>query len=405
MLINAQPQDGPDKSDPHSEHDGDRKHRPGGGTTLGATPAIDGFAQTPIPPIEMFLARTSRHLFPPMPLAQESEFHRKYNEDSAPVARVGLIIGECLYVAFYFWDRVIDYTHSSNTLTIRLLVAAWFFVVTMLPSSLFRQHLQTLMTPSILAAGVEVVIIISIEFDGLNVGVSGVVLVLMFNFGFFRLLFVPSLISGVIICAAYNVAAVVSGLDTQRIIANNFFLFSAIISGASITYLLERLFRAGFITNTELARERVLLARQLQADSRYLDWLRRLATFLRHEVRQPIAKINSSIEIIALRYQHDCTVLPHIENATLAARDVSISWSAQVVQPMLRPLSGEDSRRLLILPSCSHKSPAITDRRPLVSTFTSTRLLPRSYLLTRVSLDRQSIIYCTMRCRSRTTKA
>jgi adenylate cyclase len=68
--------------------------------------------------------------------------------------------------------------------------------------------------------------------------------VLMFNFGFFRLLFVESFFSGLIICLAYNIAATICNLEIERIVANNFFLVSALISGASVTYLLERLFRA-----------------------------------------------------------------------------------------------------------------------------------------------------------------
>jgi HAMP domain-containing protein len=35
-----------------------------------------------------------------------------------------------------------------------------------------------------------------------------------------------------------------------------------------------------------------------RADARYLEWLRRLAEFLRHEVRHPIAQIHSSLELI-----------------------------------------------------------------------------------------------------------
>jgi signal transduction histidine kinase len=301
-----------------SESDDDRKQNSGG--SVG--PRLEDRAEISIPPIELFLAQLARPLFPYMSPAQEREFHRHYNDRGATVARVGLILGEFLYLAFYFWDRVIDYAHSGLALKIRLFVMAWFFVLTVLPSQLFKRHLQTLMTPSIIAAGIGVVIIITIEHDGLNVGVSGVVLVLMFNFGFFRLLFVPSLISGILICTAYNVAAVLSSLAVERIVANNFFLLGALISGASITYLLERLFRSQFATDAELVRERAALARQLQTDSRYLDWLRRMATFLRHEVRQPIAKITSSIELIALRSDRTHSVTSYIDNALLGARDV-----------------------------------------------------------------------------------
>jgi signal transduction histidine kinase len=175
--------------------------------------------------------------------------------------------------------------------------------------------MQAIVTPSIAIAGVGVVWIISVIRDGLTLGLAGVVLVLMFNFGFFRLLFVPSLISGLTVCLAYNVAAVVSGLSPSMIFANNFFLISALISGASITYLLERLFRTQFVTDRALAQ-------QNQTDRRYLEWLRHLSVFLRHEVRQPVAQISSSIEIVEVASKNDERLKPYLASAGLGARHV-----------------------------------------------------------------------------------
>jgi signal transduction histidine kinase len=178
------------------------------------------------------------------------------------------------------------------------------------------------MTPTIIIAGVAVVIIISIAKNGLTIGIGGVVLVLMFNFGFFRLLFLPSLISGLIICLAYNVAAAINNLDWPLIIANDFFLVSAVLSGAWVTYLLERLFRTQYLAERELARDRETLARQHQIDSRYLDWLRKLAAFLRHEVRQPVAQINSSIDIIQIKSDNDETLRPYFASAISGVQHV-----------------------------------------------------------------------------------
>ena len=289
----------------------------------------------------MFLPRLGRRLFPPLPPVQEAEFYRQYNDRSAPVARMGLFLGICLYSAFYFWDRVIDYQHASITLLMRLSIVSVLTIIAFFPLRIFRNYLQIIVTPSIIVAGIGIVAIISIETDGLNVGVSGVVLVLMFNFGFFRLLFTPSVISGLSVCAAYNISATVNGLDVPHIIANNFFLIGALISGASITYLLERLFQAQFVADA-------VVAQQLQTDSRHLDWLRRLATFLRHEVRQPIAQITSSIEVISLNAEHDEPMSLQLRNVSNGARDV---WNLveRVAAPQtLKRLSDKASLKLLI---------------------------------------------------------
>jgi len=74
--------------------------------------------------------------------------------------------------------------------------------------------------------------------------------------------------------------------------------------------------------NRELARDREALSRQHQADRRHLEWLQRLAGFLRHEVRQPIAQITSSIELIQLASYEDDRLKPYISSATKAAQDV-----------------------------------------------------------------------------------
>lgn len=184
------------------------------------------------------------------------EFRRRYNEENRSVAWVAVLIATFLYLAFYFWDRVIDDARSFKTLLVRLGVSAVFASLLLLPKAIFTRFLQPLMVVAIIVAGVGVVAIISIVKDGLYLGLGGVVLVLMFNFGFFRMLFVPSLISGIATCIAYNVAAIEGGLDSELIVANNFFLISALCSGGAVTYLLERLFRVQFLTDKELQIER-----------------------------------------------------------------------------------------------------------------------------------------------------
>ena len=64
------------------------------------------------------------------------------------------------------------------------------------------------------------------------------------------------------------------------------------------------------------------LERQHQLDRRHLDWLRQLASFLRHEVRQPVAQINSSIELIHMTSGSESRLESYIATASQGAKDV-----------------------------------------------------------------------------------
>jgi signal transduction histidine kinase len=68
--------------------------------------------------------------------------------------------------------------------------------------------------------------------------------------------------------------------------------------------------------------ERELLWRQNQTDRRYFDWLRRLGNFLRHEVRQPIAQISSSTELIKLATERNESISSHIHSVAESASHV-----------------------------------------------------------------------------------
>jgi class 3 adenylate cyclase len=195
-------------------------------------------------------------LFPSFPKELEAEFSRRYNEDAAPVARIALMFGIAVYLAFYFWDRVIDIDNSPKTLMIRIVVVLSAIAGLSLPRRIFSRHLQLIMITCITGAGLAHAAIMSILKDGLIHGIPGVVLILMYNFVFFRLLFFPSLVAGIIITVAHE-EAVRHTLTTDFIIVENFFIVATLISGSAVSYLLDSLFRTQFLTNKQLDSERM----------------------------------------------------------------------------------------------------------------------------------------------------
>jgi signal transduction histidine kinase len=85
-------------------------------------------------------------------------------------------------------------------------------------------------------------------------------------------------------------------------------------------YQRETVARQLFLKNQE---EQRTAHRNLQESRRDLEWLRGLATFLRHEVRQPVALVSSSLDIMQLLKPTD-DIAHQIKNAETGVRHV---WS------------------------------------------------------------------------------
>jgi hypothetical protein len=71
--------------------------------------------------------------FPSFPKDLQAEFYRRYNEDAVILARIALILGSILWLAFHIWDRVIDIDDSSKTLMIRIAVVVLAILALLLP--------------------------------------------------------------------------------------------------------------------------------------------------------------------------------------------------------------------------------------------------------------------------------
>lgn len=90
----------------------------------------------------------------------------------------------------------------------------------------------------------------------LLLGVAGVILILMYVYGFLRLRFVPSVVSGIAIWLAYDVVAIIDRLGTTELVNSNFFLAGTTIFGISNSFNQERLGRRAFLYMKEVEREK-----------------------------------------------------------------------------------------------------------------------------------------------------
>ncbi|WP_284278439.1 sensor histidine kinase [Mesorhizobium huakuii] len=149
---------------------------------------------------------------------------------------------------------------------------------------------------------------------------SSIIMTCIYGFFFSGLFFRFSVIACLFSTLIYLFAILTANLDgalTVSLVASLIVVFLLLALAA---YQKEQLSRRLFVTETKARRA---LASQSRHDSRYLQWLRSLADFLRHEVRQPVAQVSTSIELIQLEGPHNKRVEKFLANAADGTRHIA----------------------------------------------------------------------------------
>jgi signal transduction histidine kinase len=147
---------------------------------------------------------------------------------------------------------------------------------------------------------------------------GGIVHVTIYAFFFTGLFFRHGFAAAAFINTIFSVAIWTAAVGPALAITVNISMITMFMILTMVAYHKELVSRQLFVSETK---ERETLVRQNQKDTRHLAWLRQLAAFLRHEVRQPIAQITSSVELIQLAH-HDDRMELYIASASVSARDV-----------------------------------------------------------------------------------
>jgi signal transduction histidine kinase len=146
-----------------------------------------------------------------------------------------------------------------------------------------------------------------------------IVMATVYSFFFVGLFFRYALVAAALANAIYSLAIWATDIPLVMAFAAGVSMITILLMLAMAAYQKELISRQLFVSER---REREAVARQSQNDSRYLAWLRQLAEFLRHEVRQPIAQINSSIEIAQLACKADDRLGPYLASASSGTQHV-----------------------------------------------------------------------------------
>jgi signal transduction histidine kinase len=146
-----------------------------------------------------------------------------------------------------------------------------------------------------------------------------IVMASVYSFFFVGLFFRYAIVAATVTNTIYVLAIWSADIPLVMAIAAGSSIFTILLMLTMAGYQKELISRQLFVSEM---REREAIARQSHNDSRYLAWLRQLAQFLRHEVRQPVAQINSSIEIVELACADDDRLKPYLASAALGTQHV-----------------------------------------------------------------------------------
>ena len=255
----------------------------------------------------------------------EQGFRQDIAHSQKHYVRLAAIIMMSIYIVFGFIDDapLDDQQRASFLLILRYLVVvptcAAFIGFTF--TSLYEPSAQISAFITVLIVGsIWLMFLADDEFDQAVYFLPPLIEVNLCSLFFLGLLLRYSLLLCGIFAVIYGY--ILSGLDYQDDILLGVIVSVIIINGLLIlcAYQREMVTRALFIKNRE---EQRVARRHAQDHQRDLDWLRGLAAFLRHEVRQPVALISSSLSVMQIT-ERDANAKMQIANAETGVQQV---WS------------------------------------------------------------------------------
>jgi signal transduction histidine kinase len=254
--------------------------------------------------------------FPKLGAEEKGLFDAQFAEQTIFSLKVTMPISCLLHILMLVLDAKLFPDQFYILLTFRTFIVVGCFCVFI--ATFFQpaaEKLPSLVIPLWLLTAISVMTTAVTLKDGIFLQMSAIIINLFYICGFIRTKFMNSVIGCVLIYVTINTVLFLWNADSIQYYYANFKLSYATIIGLSLSYTIEFLERKSFILSRQLKQEK-------ERSDNHSAWLHQLATFLRHEVRQPVAQINSSIELSALR-RHDAAALEgHLTDATRATQHV-----------------------------------------------------------------------------------
>ena len=230
----------------------------------------------------------------------EADFLDDHVERSVLLVRASILLATSQFAVFGILDPALAPESASQIRLIRVVmcvVSLGIFAFTFAPA--FRRHFQATMAVTGLFGGLAIVAMIPVSgtVAGYYDYYIGLVLVLVYVHILLRLRFVLATAVGLVIVAAYVIAAVAVRTPWPILFNSLLFETSALLAGAFASYSLERYARRSFVQSRRQAATTAALSdalADLQATQARLvqeekmAGLGRIASGLAHELKNPL---------------------------------------------------------------------------------------------------------------------
>ncbi|MDO8312941.1 MAG: adenylate/guanylate cyclase domain-containing protein [Sideroxyarcus sp.] len=178
---------------------------------------------------------------------EERRFRARFAQRSIPFIRVSLPLAATLYLFFLGWDYYIDPASLAYTLSVRLPFSFFaILVVSLTFLKSFERWSQTVLCITVILGAAGIVLVLGILPNGINYGMPGLLLVIMYACGATRLLTGAATIACVALIALTNGMLIFIEASAFQFINTNFFLIAASLIGLAYTWLLESMERLTF---------------------------------------------------------------------------------------------------------------------------------------------------------------
>ncbi len=180
----------------------------------------------------------------------EEIFLKAYNHNSLFQIRIALLLGVVLYALFALLDSLLFIEQKNTLWGIRFLVFSPYalLVVTLSYFKRFQERMQLLGASVLIVAGVGIITIITIAPPPLNIiYFTGLILVIMYTYGFSKLRFVYATATGWILLVCFGIIEMrFPAVPLNLFISNNFFFVTANFIGMATSYSMEYYTRKNF---------------------------------------------------------------------------------------------------------------------------------------------------------------